>query len=271
MQSSYAPTVKATLNFAADKNDGGEFSNTRPERSRQKLQPMEVAIHNGRLQPHKPTLENEGLTLAEHWSEAADWSNRDWIGSQYVPSCVELVKRLTGARQALAVYTPLQRRVNYGEHRGAAPTAGFVHLDQTRETAREFAGRNAQGAGLTLERAAIYNVWKSMTPSPQDYPLAVSDVRSIRVEDHVPGNTVEYLGEKEEKLVSPYLLLVPSDRPKFYYYPDMTPDESLVFIGVDLDRSKPLGCAHSAFRHPSPVGATVPRASIETRVLAIFG
>jgi hypothetical protein len=109
-----------------------------------------------------------------------------------------------------------------------------------------------------------------MTPSPQDYPLAVSDVRSVPAEDHVQGKTVEYVGKEERKLVTPYVMVAPSDRPKFYYFPDMTQEESLVFIGVDLDPSKPLGCAHSAFRHPSPSGPTVPRASIETRVLAIF-
>ncbi len=266
----YAQTVKSTFNFAADRNDGGEFSNTMPERSRQNLRPMEIEIRNGRDWPQKPTLENEGLTITQHASGRADWSNPAWIKSEYVPSCVELVKKLTGAKQAIPVYSPLQRRVDYGKHQGAAPTAGFVHLDQTRDVALAMAGAMGKAQGLTFERAAIYNVWKCMTPSPQDFPLAVADRRTIAPKDHVLGQTVEWVGEKKEKLVSPYLLLVPSEEPKWYYFPDMTLDESLVFVGVDLDPSQPLGCAHSAFRHPVPGAPTVPRASIETRVLAIF-
>jgi hypothetical protein len=270
MQSNYQKTVTGTFNFAADKNDGGEFSNTKPERSRQNLRPVDVEIRNGRIWPEKPTLKNEGVMLAEHVSGKADWSNPEWITSEYVPSCVELIKKLTGAKQALPIYVPLQRRVDYGKYAGAAPTAGFVHLDQTRDIAQLFAGKIAESQGVTFKRAAIYNVWKCMTPSPQDFPLAVSDRRSIPQETHVQGSTVEYIGEKEEKFVSPYLSLVPAEEQIYYYFPDMSTDESIVFVGVDLDPSHPLGCAHSAFKHPAPDGECVPRASIEARVLAIF-
>jgi hypothetical protein len=270
MQSNYAQTVKGVINFAADKNDGGQFSNTKPERSRQNLRPVEVEIRNGRSWPQRPSIEKEGLTLVAHASGRAEWSNPDWIKSEYVPSCAELVKRLIGATKVMPIYVPLQRRVDYGNYKGAAPTAGFVHLDQTRQTAQNFSEELAKKMEARFDRAAIFNVWKCMTPPPQDYPLAVSDQHSVPEEIYVPGETVEYIGEKEEKLVSPYLTLVPSEKLKFYYFPDMTPDESIVFVGASLDPTKPLGCAHSAFRHPAPDGSTVPRASIETRILAIF-
>jgi len=270
MQSHYGKTVIGSFNYAADKNDGGEFSNTKPERSRQNLRPVDVVIRNGRIWPQQPTLENEGLTLIAHSSGKADWSNPGWINSEYVPSCIELIKKLTGAKQAVPIYAPLQRRVDYGKYAGAAPTAGFVHLDQTRETAQAFAQRHAESLGLTFKRAAIYNVWKCMTPPPQDFPLAVADRRSVPEADFVPGATVEYIGEKEEKFVSPYITLVPSEKQVYYYFPDMVPDESIVFVGADMDTTHPLGCAHSAFKHPSPDGECVPRASIETRILAIF-
>jgi len=270
MQSHYQPTVTGTFNYAADKNDGGEFSNTRPERSRQNLQPLDITIRNGRTWSQKPTLGNEGLMIAEHSSGKADWANRQWIDSEYVPSCVELIKKLTGAKQAIPIYSPLQRRVDYDKYAGAAPTAGFVHLDQTRAIAQIFAGKTAEAAGISFKRAVIFNIWKCMTPPPQDFPLAVGDRRTISEEVHVLGSTVEYIGEKEERFESPYLSLVPSEQSIYYYFPDMVPDESLVFIGVDLDPSNPLGCAHSAFKHPAPDGECVPRASIETRILAIF-
>jgi hypothetical protein len=259
LKSNHANSVQGIMNFAADKNDGGQFSNTKPELTRQNLQPVEIEIRNGRSWPRVPILDHEG-----------QWSDRSWIDAEYVPSCIELVKQLTGADTALQVYSPMQRRVDYQNHRGAAPTAGFVHLDQTRDIAKAFAGHIAAAYGVKFKVATIFNVWKCMTPAPQDYPLAVSDQHSIPVEDHVPGETVEYLGENADKLVSPYVLLSPSAQQKYYYYPDMDPDESLVFVGVDLDPARPLGCAHSAFLHPERQGTCVPRASIEMRVLAIF-
>jgi len=93
MQSHYQQTVAGTFNYAADKNDGGEFSNTRPERSRQNLRPVDITIRNGRTWSQKPTLGNEGLMITDHSSGKADWSNRQWIDSEYVPSCVELIKK----------------------------------------------------------------------------------------------------------------------------------------------------------------------------------
>ena len=270
MQMSYPQTVKATLNFAADRNDGGEFSNSRPERSRQHLLPTEVEVRNARLWSRRPTLDAEGLTVTHHSPGRGDWTHSDWIQSEYVPTCIELVKTLTGARSAIHVFVPLQRRADYGKVAGSAPTAGFVHIDQTRDGCNQMIRRYTQGANF--KRASIYNVWKPITPPPQDRPLAVSDRRSISVNDHVVGNTVEWLAEGEDqKLISPYVTLAQSpDKPIWYYVPDMSLDESWVFIGVDLDPTQPLGCAHSAFRHPDMNGPLVPRASIETRVLAIF-
>jgi hypothetical protein len=272
MQMSYPSTVKATLNFAADKHDGGEFSNTRPARSRQKLLPAEVEVRNARLAPRKPTLAEEGLTVVAHPSGRADWGQQEWIQSEYVPSCVELVKNLTGATNAMHIFAPLQRRADYGNVTGAAPTAGFVHIDQTRDICDQMIRQYTSPHGISFKRAAIYNVWKPITPPPQDRPLAVSDRRSVSVNDHVVGSTVEWLGEGEDqKLVSPYVTLARSpDQPIWFYVPDMSVDESWVFVGVDLDPTQPLGCAHSAFQHPDMNGPLVPRVSIETRVLAIF-
>ncbi len=266
----YADTVKSIFYFAADPTDGGEFSNMTPTRSVQNLTPQELTVRNGRTWPTPPTIAKEGLTLAAHPVGDADFNNPEWIDKVYIPSCIELVKKELGAKQALQIFPALQRRVDYDKYEHTAPNAAFIHLDFTRESAIEQATYFAASQGVTFKRACIVNVWKVMTPPPQDFPLAVADRHSIPAADHVPGKTVEYLGEKEERLESPYVLLTPSDRPIFYYYPDMTPDETLVFVGLDLDPANPLGCAHTAFKHPSPNGPTEPRGSIEARFIAIF-
>lgn len=272
MYANYAPTVNGSFNFAKDKDSGGVFSNTRPELSEQDMISGEVEIRNARAWPEAPTLEREGITIASHEVDGANWTDAKWLETVYVPSCIELVKRVTGAKQGVSLYPALVRRVDYQAYKHSAPTAGFVHLDQPRDTARQLGESRAAASGLSMDRGIIYNIWKCLTPPPQDYPLAVADRRSIPEDDLVLGETLELIGEGENqiKIVSPYYALLPSGRPVYYYYPDMVPEESLVFIGADLDEAQPLGCAHGAFKHPSPDGDCVPRASVEVRVLAVF-
>ncbi len=266
----HADSVQGVINFAADPNDGGEFSNLTPERSSQKLQARDVTIRNGRIWPQQPTLEKEGLTLAAHPAGDADFANLDWVNNVYAPSCEVLVKKLFGVKLAPQIFFPLQRRVDYGNHVGAAPNAAFIHLDFTLKDAIREVTECLTPLGLTYRRAVVVNVWKAITPPPQDYPLAVADRNLIPASNHVVGKTVEFLGEnKDRRRESPYTMLAPSD-PILYYYPDMTIDESLVFIGLDLDPANPLGCAHTAFLDPSPSGPPNPRGSIEARFIAIY-
>jgi hypothetical protein len=255
--------VKATVNFAADRNDGGSFSNTGRGETRQKLAPVLTEFNNARAMKQQPTLDKEGFTYAAHPRGRAEWSNPEWIQSQYIPSCVELVKKLTGAKTVLPLEMTVQRRTDYAEHEGTSPTAGFVHLDLPRDAYTQAATMAADGFGVKFKKAAVYNIWKATTPPPQSRPLAVCDQRTVSDKDFVLGVTAE--GDVNV----PYVILAPSEKPPVWYYvPDLGLDESLVFVGGDLDPTHPLGCAHTAFDHPGNDGK--PRASIEVRVLACF-
>ena len=66
MQAAYAESVNASLNFAANRTDLGEWSNTNPARTRQNLLAVELEIRNARAQAQAPSLEREGLTIAHH-------------------------------------------------------------------------------------------------------------------------------------------------------------------------------------------------------------
>lgn len=268
MPSPHAASVSATLNFAVPGGGVDEWSNTNPARTRQNLRAVEVEIRNGRTHAQQPTLDTAGLMLAQHPVADADWLDHAWIQSVYLPSCEQLVQRLTGAQKCVSIFVPLQRRVDFTAHQGAMPAAQFVHLDNTHASARLWAEPLAEAARLPLDNAIIYNVWKSTTPPPQDYPLAIADLRSIPEADHAPGTVVEEFGDR--KIVSPYIALLHSQQQVYYYFPDVQADESLVFVGLHLDPSRKMGCAHSAFTHPAPGAVSVPRRSIETRVLAFF-
>lgn len=265
----FPQTIIGALNFAADRSFGGVFSNTAPEAVRQSLLPVEVEIQNIRLMGRRPTLQQEGFTLAAHASGAADWSNDEWMESVYTPSCVELVKTLTGAKNAMSMHPPMLRRRNQKLEAGESPPAHFIHMDQTRDAGRDLAISFASSKGFSCERGAIYNVWKAITPAPQDLPLAIGNWRTASEIDHVIGKSYEPVGRgRDEVLDVPHVLLAHSAQgPDWYYVPDLCVDETLVFVGVDFDPSHPLGCPHTAFVHPDPDGLTVPRASLEARVI----
>ena len=250
------------MNFAADRNDGGRFSAFTGDAS-QNLLPVEVDILNMRSLPQGPTLEDEGFAIASHPVTAPDWTDDDWIASVYVPSCVELVKRLTGATTAMQMFTPIFRtRQPDGR---AAIAAGFIHFDQPRDQYRATAQAFAAEQGVELRRGAIYNVWKSTTPPPQDLPLAIADRRTVAEADHVIGISYGTYGEaKHVKLARSAV------EPTWYYVPDLALDESLVFLAADFEPTHLLGCPHAAFAAPPVNGDYVPRTSIEVRILACF-
>jgi hypothetical protein len=266
IQSNAPLSVKTKMNFTADRTDGGRFSNTKPELSRQNLESAEVEVFNARALAQQPTLANEGFALVKHSSGRADWSNKEWVHGAYVASCQQLIKDLTGAKDVVHLFVPVERRVDYKAHDGTSPAAGFAHLDWPRDAYREQAVMACEAHGVKYRNGIVYNVWKAITPPPQSVPLAVADRRTVAPSDLIPGLTYEV------EVVVPYLIMAyaAETAPKWYYYPDMTADESLVFIGGDLDPNRPLGCAHTAFEHPDPKMKGVPRGSIETRFVACF-
>ena len=253
--------VEATFNFAADRSDGGRHNNHDDVHEGLKLTPQDFVVRDARAISPAPSLDKQGFTIAEHKLENADWFNEEWIDNVYAPSCEELIKRVTGAKECIQFHRPLKRIADpdaRGEH---MVTAGFVHIDHPREVGEAISRMFAEKHGKTFTKAVLYNVWKTFTPAPQDRPLAVTDRRTVPEDAHVIGVTVE------EESETPYVILAPNEECEFYYYPDMSADESLVFTGIDFDPENPLGCAHSAFSHPD---GGISRSSVEARIVAIF-
>jgi hypothetical protein len=257
---SYSQSVKGRINFAADRIEGISLA-------KQQLSPVQVEVSNIRTLARKATLENEGFVLVEHPRGRGDWTNHAWVNGEYVQSCVDLVKRLTGAKTAFEIGCPRHRHSGkekpkiYDKTYGGVAT--YVHIDLTREMAWELARHAAERQRVKMGRGAMYNVWKTHSPPPQDLPLTVSDWRTIPVHDQI----TRVFDEDESPVKSVGVAYTPNES-KWYYAPDMNADESLVFVGADLDPRHPLGCAHSAFAPGWPDAH--PRVSVEVRVLAFF-
>jgi hypothetical protein len=143
-----------------------------------------------------------------------------------------------------------------------------VHIDSSDETAQEFARAAAPDASRPTRRIAQHNIWRAISPPPQDVPLAVCDARSVDRQDLIPADAM-FDKDGEIRWSFEALLLKHSRTHRWSFFSDMTQDEALVFKRHDTDPHAPRYVPHSAFSDPR-VNATTPRASVEIRTIAYW-
>jgi hypothetical protein len=260
-----SPAVKAALNYAANAEDGGVFSNFMPSLTDQARRQAIVDIADARRLADPPSLQREGFEVHRLAMAGSDWTDAAWVEAAYTPKVLELVKRLTGAPHVATSQTTVLLR-DTGDP-NAPPAADFVHLDFTRGSARPFADQLLDAeARARFGRVQVYNVWRPITPPPQDVPLALCDQRTVDEARLVEGRAVE----PNHPEGVPYLIALPSPAHRWHYLPDLALDEVIVFKGYDSAPDAPMGCLHTAFTPPSPPEGAVPRASVELRVFVFF-
>lgn len=262
------PAGDAPLTFVTE-DEPRSTMQVRPGRS--------VDIHD--VRGEETSLDREGFVLVPHTSAvtAFDAIEEDRSVDQlYADEMAALVAELTGADRVVMLGGGKKR---YGESAtdklapltNARP-ARYAHGDVTDVSGPELAEAFTRGTDLELggcTRWAMLNLWRSTTPPPQDHPLAVCDARTIRPHHEVPVVAVTaYRGGGELAFETTGYLHDPGHR--WCWFPDMTPDEVLVFKTHDSDPDRAHRVAHSAFTDPSCPPGTTTRASVEIRALALF-
>ena len=114
---------------------------------------------------------------------------------------------------------------------------------------------------IMRRRYTQYNVWRPMNdPVPRE-PLGVVDATTIGPDDTIACRTD--IGE--------FLHAVHNPAHRWYYAPDMRPDEVLIFKGYDSAHDgRARFTLHSAFDDPSTPPDAPQRSNIEARVFAFF-
>jgi len=146
-------------------------------------------------------------------------------------------------------------------------TIDFVHNDYTGGSIGIFINEldPARAEQRLAKRFAVYNIWRMVSQPPQSRPIALCDPGSIRIADGVPSQTY-YSGERYEQ----NFLLRYNPAHRWYYFPDMTPDEMLIWTGYDSDPSMPSIVPHGAFDNPNCTDPNAIRSNIDTRVYVFF-
>jgi hypothetical protein len=229
-----------------------------------------VDIHNMRPFADAFTLDREGFELLQH-ETAADLYDDDAVEKVYYPEIKALLRAVSGASRV--VIFDATRRSDAGagakNRDGLRGPASRVHVDYTAKSGpqrvKDLLGEDeAKRLFDTGARIIQINVWRPIRGPVQRSPLALADAASVRPEDLVATDQVfpDRVGEIY------HLAYDPAQR--WYYAPEMTPDEVLLIKGYDSLTDRARFTPHGAFDLPDTPEGAPPRESIEVRTLVVI-
>ena len=234
--------------------------------------PRAVPIEDLRQRPVAPTLDAEGFTLVSHASavrDLRDGAERERVHAEEIR---RLLLEVSGADHVAVTGAGVlrfgERSRESGAHDNSRP-ARFVHVDVTDDAAANFYDRYRPGNGRGLRRSAQFNVWRVLTPPPQDVPLAVCDARSLSAEDFIVADA---MFDRDGAIAFSFdaWLIRHNPRQRWAHFADMRPDEALIFKTHDTDLSVAHCVPHGAFDNPDCPAGVPPRISLEMRGIAYW-
>jgi hypothetical protein len=242
-----------------------------------------VFVRNARPLVDHITFESHGFMLTRFRTGFSDFRSRELVEQAYLPEVAGFVKELVGADSALVIDW-LARSSAEGST-SAHPPANDVHVDYTPELSEWMARMMLAKANMRdypFRHFVAINCWRSFTPAPQDWPLGLCDARSVGPEegavhgivhvDAVPRmEDVPETWPDDPSVPKSYDFSAFRFNPahEWYYFPDMSPDEVLLFKNYDSSRTGAWRVPHAGFKDPG-CAATQPRESIEVRVVAFY-
>ncbi|MEM7021228.1 MAG: CmcJ/NvfI family oxidoreductase [Pseudomonadota bacterium] len=215
--------------------------------------------------------DREGFELHDHRTAVADLYDDDAVEQTYFLEIENLLRSVTGASKV--VIFDATRRSDGGagatNKDGLRGPASRVHVDYTAKSGpqrlKDLLGEAEADRLLASDaRVVQINVWRPIRGPVQRSPLALADAASVRPEDLIATDQVfpDRVGEIYHLAHNP--------EQRWYYVPDMTPDEVLLIKGWDSDAERAQFTPHSAFDLPATPEDAAPRESIEVRTLVVI-
>ncbi len=288
-----APAVQSQITYLAP----GSFVNRRfvaPARevNTGKYLSYPVTIRDARPHQSQFTLASHGFRLYEHRSMVRNFLDKEEVAAVYPDEVVAAIRRWTGADRVATMSWMVRTSGELPAHRpdetgykhsgGVQPPAGEAHCDASPDRVDNFARtlHEQRFPGAPPYQRFIYSsFWRTFSPPPQDYPLALCDGNSVADDEGVPNtlHVVDRIPEHEEMLRPmpdedkrvAAAIFHHNPNHRWWYFSDMTRDEVLLITFHDSRRVRPWRVPHTAFRDTSRADAR-PRSSIEFRSVAYF-
>jgi hypothetical protein len=263
------PAIEAVLNYVDPTAEIGAHNDVERRKSTLTLVPYRLPIRDARPVADDLSLETLGFALLERPSRVADFFDPAQVEATYLAEIEALIAELTGCDRVLTFGTVVRNDAPDAPEGSRKPVYN-AHIDYDLPTIRAVAHKMlppAERARYAHGRIALINVWRPIT-QVESAPLAVCDGSSVRPEDLIFGP----IGGKSVADVpnaAGYNLAYNPDH-RWYYVPDMRPDELLAFKLCDSEADRVQWAAHTAFHDPNSRPGARGRQSIELRTLALF-
>jgi len=224
-----------------------------------------------------------GFVLLQAPTAMTDWGDAAAIGQTYLPEVETLIRARLYPGRRIAVMQPpnvLRRgagtdnpQYGTGVHQDYGTTA-----DDFQQSVAAYAGPEA-GAGwrtrfeqADVEGFVMLDFWRTTMAEPLKHmPLALCDPTSVDAADIVP---TAFEGIAPGGAITHHVSLRFNAGQGWYYYPDMTPNEVLVFKLFQLMRDEEpqpyRACFHTAVEDPATPPDAPLRQSCEHRVSVLL-
>jgi hypothetical protein len=266
-------TIRAKFNYIVDTGVPPVRYIDWPEMEHNAIPPQyrqyEMAVRNGRPLREMFEFDTHGFVFVEHRTQVKNFTDEAERKRVYDPEVQALIKKHSGASEVI-VFDHTIRISDEGMQKAvdARPTVKSVHNDYTEASAprrlREIVG-DEEAERRFRKRWAIVQVWRPIRGKVLIDPLGICDGRSI------PQQGFIRVERRYQYRTGEVYHIAHNPAHQWFYFPQMTRDEALVFKVFDSDTSKPSRfTAHSAFDDPATPADAPPRESIETRTFAFF-
>ena len=234
--------IETTLNFAAPhlrgfRAPGGYTSqHDRPPKGAGGG-PTKVTVYNARLLDPPPTLDSHGFQLMTHPPVTLDLLDMDVVKGEYYEECRRLIKEATGCDEVRGGSNEFRRPPGLPTPNGSG--GGFasgIHSDMSPGIELGWE------PGQDDRHFQSINVWRSAEGPEHNIemmPLCLCAMDTVAEDDVVYGDG-QNTGDVRQyyKLVDERCVHSPQQR--WYYFPNMTPAETLLFRQYDTREEAPV-------------------------------
>jgi hypothetical protein len=242
------------------------------------LDPRPMEVRNARLSDPQLSLDRNGVVLLRQPTAVTDFFDRTQIEQVYTPEVQAMLRQVTGSEEVL-VFGPVLRSddpdvlargrgadpsQNYG--RGGPAVSAGVHVDFNEDGVRAHIAELApdRAESLLRRRFVSVNVWRPIRRIER-MPLAVCDASSVGEQDFIPMETRYSVGATSVSKGGYNLAHNPGH--SWYWFPEMEPDEVLIFKICDSQKSAAQFTPHATFTDPASRPDAAPRMSFEIRTI----
>jgi hypothetical protein len=231
-----------------------------------------VPIANMREIARTLSLDREGFELLTHQTAVQDLHDDEAVEKTYLPEIEALLARRFGASNVVAFDATRRSDCEAGAQNpdGNRGAVTLMHVDYTAKSgpnrAADVLGED-EVARLTASGARIVqvNVWRPIRGPVERSHLAMADVSCLEPRDLIATD------QKYPDWVGEIYMVAHAPTQRWYYAPNMTKDEVLLFKGWDsLEDGRARFTPHGAFDPPDIRDGAAPRESIEVRTFVVI-